>query len=87
MNWRVEIAMFGGATPQRCHKCGTTHWSTFPCPSPKTPWVEEEATGGQVEEDASIRRWEALEALAATSKEAAARADAMARLERALQGL
>ncbi len=87
MNWRVEIAMFGGATPQRCHKCGTLHWTTFPCPTPKQPWAEAEAIAPADEEDASIRRWEALEALAAATSEAAARADAMARLERALQNL
>lgn len=79
--------MWGTPPTPLCSRCGLYHYSHSLCPSFSSPTVDAMVTGGQMEEEASIRRWTAYENLAAGIREAAARADSMARLENALRSL
>ena len=66
----------------RCAKCGFSHWPMQPCVDLGRTDVTQDAV-----ESETIRRWETLRALAETVEVAAAKSQAMRRLDEALRNL
>ncbi len=87
MSWSFEDAVFGSFTPPPCSRCGARHFANVVCTYTFAPDASLMVTGEGTSEDASIRRYDALRGMGEAVHEAAAIADAYARLDAALERL